>query len=159
RAARDSDEMPRMPDDSLDSLEELFERAADLPPALRPAFLDRERGDNAALRAAVAPLLRSGHALGDGDDFLRSPLRAARAGAAPPAGLGRSRVLRLPGAGGRGAVWEPRQESRRRTVARRVIHPGLATPGLVNLFARGPEVLARLHHPGIGQVFEAGVAD
>ncbi len=44
-------------------------------------------------------------------------------------------------------------------MALKVIKPGLAGPELLRRFERESEVLARLHHPGIAQIYEAGTAD
>ncbi len=58
-----------------------------------------------------------------------------------------------------GVVYEAEQESPRRTVALKVIRPGFATPSVLRRFQHEAQVLARLQHPGIAQVFEAGRAD
>src|SRR5262249_35417942 len=54
---------------------------------------------------------------------------------------------------------EAEQDSPRRLVALKVIRPGLASPALVKRFAHEAQILGRLHHPGIAQVYEAGLAD
>jgi eukaryotic-like serine/threonine-protein kinase len=76
-----------------------------------------------------------------------------------PASLGRYRVLHLVGEGGMGAVYKVEQDRPHRVVALKVIKPGLATPELLRRFERESEVLARLHHPGIAQIYEVGTAD
>ena len=76
-----------------------------------------------------------------------------------PAMLGRYRVLHLIGEGGMGAVYKVEQDRPHRVVALKVIKPGLASPDLLRRFERESEVLARLHHPGIAQIYEAGTAD
>jgi tetratricopeptide (TPR) repeat protein/tRNA A-37 threonylcarbamoyl transferase component Bud32 len=73
--------------------------------------------------------------------------------------LGRYRVLHLIGEGGMGAVYKVEQERPHRVVALKVIKPGLASDDLLRRFERESEMLARLHHPGIAQIFEAGTAD
>jgi WD40 repeat protein len=67
-------------------------------------------------------------------------------------------VLRLLGEGGMGAVCEAEQDSPRRGVALKVIRPGFLAPALLQRFAKEVEILGRLHHPGIAQIYEAGVA-
>jgi serine/threonine protein kinase len=47
----------------------------------------------------------------------------------------------------------------RRTVALKVIKPGLASPELLRRFEQESQALARLQHPGIAQIYEAGTAD
>ncbi len=73
--------------------------------------------------------------------------------------IGRYRVLRLIGEGGMGAVYEAEQDQPRRTVALKIIKPGLATPELLRRFEQESQALGRLQHPGIAQIYEAGTAD
>ena len=58
-----------------------------------------------------------------------------------------------------GAVYKVEQDRPHRVVALKVIKPGLASDDLLRRFERESEMLARLHHPGIAQIFEAGTAD
>src|SRR6266849_3864326 len=76
----------------------------------------------------------------------------------PPA-IGRYRIIRLIGEGGMGAVYEAEQQQPRRSVALKVIKPGIATGQLIRRFEQESQSLARLHHPGIAQVYEAGTAE
>jgi len=73
--------------------------------------------------------------------------------------IGKYRIIRVVGEGGMGMVYEAEQEQPRRIVALKVIKPGLASAELVRRFERESEVLARLQHPGIAQIYEAGAAD
>jgi WD40 repeat protein/predicted Ser/Thr protein kinase len=152
----------------------LFDQAADLPPEERGAFLDAVCPDDAALRAEVEELLAHDAASPTGEfeeGFLKSPLVCAPEPAllaaalsavgqeSPlPAHIGRYRVLRRLGEGGMGAVYEAEQDNPRRPVALKVIRPDLVSPGLVKRFTHEAQILGRLHHPGIAQVYEAGVA-
>ena len=72
---------------------------------------------------------------------------------------GSFRPMRLLGRGGMGSVYEAEQDSPRRTVALKVIHPGLTSPDLVRRFELESHALGRLQHPGIAQIYEAGTAD
>jgi tetratricopeptide (TPR) repeat protein len=72
---------------------------------------------------------------------------------------GRYRVLRLLGEGGMGAVYEAEQDNPRRLVALKVIRPGLVSPSLLRRFAQEAQILGRVQHPGIVQIYEAGVAE
>src|SRR5438105_3307987 len=76
-----------------------------------------------------------------------------------PDSIGRYRILRLIGEGGMGAVYEAQQEQPRRIVALKVIKSSCSSPGLLRRFEQESEALARLQHPGIAQVYEAGTAD
>src|SRR5262249_23407316 len=46
-----------------------------------------------------------------------------------------------------------------RTVALKVIRPGLVSSALLKRFAHEADILGRLNHPGIAQIYEAGVAE
>jgi predicted Ser/Thr protein kinase len=64
------------------------------------------------------------------------------------------------GQGGTGTVYEAEQEKPRRVVALKMIKLGfVATESLLRRFEQESQVLARLQHPGIAQVYEAGTAD
>src|SRR5688572_30538291 len=76
-----------------------------------------------------------------------------------PVRIGRYHVKRLIGAGGMGSVYEAVQEQPRRTVALKVMRRGLASRSALRRFEYEAQLLARLRHPGIAQVFEAGTYD
>jgi serine/threonine protein kinase len=73
--------------------------------------------------------------------------------------LGHYEVLEVIGQGGMGTVYKAEQDSPRRTVALKVVRPGFASPAIVKRFTHEAQILGRLHHPGIAQVYEAGLAD
>ncbi len=79
-------------------------------------------------------------------------------GSAAPARIGRYTILRVLGEGGMGTVYEAGQESPKRTVALKVIRAGYLSPELLRRFTQESQVLGRLQHPGIAQVYEAGMA-
>jgi WD40 repeat protein/predicted Ser/Thr protein kinase len=152
-----------MAESSPRRVEELFDRAIDLDPTRLAAFLDQECNGDADLRAAVEKLLHLDRKAQAAESLLRIPLAGARppAGAPPappPPAVGRYRVVRLLGEGGMGAVYEAEQDSPRRPVALKVIRPGLISPALLKRFAQEAQILGRLRHPGIAQIYEAGLA-
>jgi len=77
--------------------------------------------------------------------------------AAVPARIGHYAILRVLGEGGMGTVYEAQQESPKRAVALKVIRAGYLAPALLRRFELESQVLGRLQHPGIAQVYEAGV--
>src|SRR5262245_38896606 len=101
-----------------------------------------------------------GEPLGEGE-LCGVCLLASGIGRGPelPERIGRYRILRLLGEGGMGAVFEAEQEQPRRTVALKVIRTGVLTAQGLQRFDRESQARARLHHPGIAQVYEAGAAD
>src|SRR5437867_6741739 len=84
---------------------------------------------------------------------------SADAKLAEGAAMGRYKIVRLIGEGGMGAVYEAEQDQPRRTVALKVIKPGMASPALLKRFEQEAQALGRLQHPGIAQIYEAGTAD
>jgi tetratricopeptide (TPR) repeat protein/predicted Ser/Thr protein kinase len=76
-----------------------------------------------------------------------------------PASIGRYRIIRLLGEGGMGAVYEVEQDQPRRNVALKVIRAAWASPDMLRRFELESQMLGRLHHPGIAQIYEAGSAD
>lgn len=71
-----------------------------------------------------------------------------------PESIGPYRVRERIGSGGMGTVYAAEQESPRRTVALKVIHPGLARGAGLRRFRREADALARLQHPCIAQIFD-----
>jgi len=152
---------------------DLFDQAADLPPLEQRAFLGSVCGDDAALLAEVEKLLASDARLqaDEGAAFLMSPLARSTGlqtvslppethpPAATPDHIGRYRIVRLLGEGGMGAVYEAEQENPRRLVALKVVRHDLVLPELLKRFEQEAQVLGRLHHPGIAQIYDAAVAE
>jgi len=142
--------------------EELFQRAADLPATEHNAFLDRECAGNPGLRDRVARLLifldtEDSKALDKPVISFPASERTLLGGV--PERIGRYRLVRLVGEGGMGAVYEAEQDSPQRTVALKIIRPGLASRAILQRFQQESQVLGKLNHPGIAQVYEAGVVN
>ena len=62
------------------------------------------------------------------------------------------------GTGGMGVVFVAQQDQPRRTVALKLVRRSAATPAMIRRFEREAHLLGRLNHPGIAQVYAAGVA-
>ena len=77
---------------------------------------------------------------------------------APGAVVGRFRIERVLGIGGMGTVYAATQDRPSRTVALKLIRPGFASAKMLRRFEVEAEILGRLSHPGIAQVYDAGVA-
>ncbi len=96
-------------------------------------------------------------------DRSNTPLDAAvQAGSAPassaplPKKIGQYTIKRIIAAGGMGVVYEALQEKPRRTVALKVMKSGIASTSALRRFEYESQLLGRLQHPGIAQVYEAG---
>ncbi|HUN81218.1 MAG TPA: serine/threonine-protein kinase, partial [Phycisphaerae bacterium] len=109
------------------------------------------------LREFVEQLLNNDQSGPDG--FLGTPVVESMAPQPPPPRIGRYLVARVIGEGGMGVVYEARQDLPQRTVALKVIRPGLASRGLLRRFQLEAEVLGQLQHPGIAHIYEAGTAE
>ncbi len=155
----------RMTRERFQAVRALFDEAAELPPEARDAFLRRRCGDDDALRQQVERLLRL-----DGQAQRREqPPAEAAIGEAlrlamesvPPAlaRVGPFQLLRVIGQGGMGTVYLGVQESPRRRVAVKILRADHATPEALRRFRHEADVLARLRHPGIASVYEAGIAE
>ncbi len=150
----------------MQRVSELFEAARHQPEDSREDYL-REACDDEHLRSEVASLLRhhsdnrapldapllndaSAAALLSQNQVVR-PLRVER--------IGQYHVIRLLGEGGMGTVYLAEQDRPRRTVALKVIRTGIATRKMLRRFEFEAAVLGMLNHPGIAQIYEAGVHD
>jgi len=145
-------------------LSSIFEAARLLPAAAREAYLRTACGDDAALLDELRQLL-SHHEEPSGrlDQPVAMPasIAASLAGVtAPsipiPARIGRYRIIRKVGEGGMGVVYEAEQDNPRRIVALKVISAALASTKMLRRFEHEAQILGKLQHPGIAQIFEAG---
>ncbi len=154
---------------------ELFDAARGLSAAARNAYLAKSCQGNAALRGDVESLLAHHDAAGDA--FLRPPpppvdLPPNMAGLLQSRGgdytddatdpwidtmIGGCRVQRRLASGGMGHVYLARQQSPARDVAIKLMHGGLWTASHRKRFEVEAEVLARLRHPNVAQIYEVGV--
>jgi len=99
-------------------------------------------------------LARAKRAFGQGDSS--SPAVAWSL----PDTIGRYRINSVLGAGGMGTVYEAQQEHPQRPVALKVVRGGrYVDEHYIRLFQREAQALARLKHPGIAAIYEAGRTD
>ena len=69
------------------------------------------------------------------------------------------RIMRVLGEGGMATVYAAQQAHPKRTVALKVMHPHLATPHMLRRFKKEIDLLAKLSHPCIAQIYSAGVVN
>ncbi len=148
----------------------LFEEACELPPSEAAKYLDEHCGDDAELRAEVESLLEHDDVVEGGADEAESgaAIEALALGLAEddsgrtPLNLeqvGPYRIVRQIAQGGMGVIYEAEQQNPRRQVALKVIRPELVTDELVRRLRQEAQILGRLRHPDIAQIFEAGITD
>lgn len=71
--------------------------------------------------------------------------------------IGHYTIEALIGEGGMGAVYLARQQMPDRQVALKIIRPGYTSETTLRRFQFEAQVLGRLQHPGIAQIYEAGI--
>ena len=158
------------PDQSManqqQSAEEIFGTAIDLPLEQRPAYLAQACSGSSQLREDVEQLLfhhqRMGAFLDD------SPVAANADDAQQPTAepltpgqkLGRYTIIEPIGSGGMGAVYLARDEKLERSVAIKILAPGLVTgEDARRRFRKEALALAKLSHPHIAAVYDVGEQD
>jgi serine/threonine protein kinase len=152
--------------DTPDRIESLFAAAVELPPEARTAFLDRECGNDQALRNRLVALL---HAHDRSGQPIDQPPNCGleRTGAFMPSfgvpGMviaGRYKLLELIGEGGMGAVWAAEQiEPVKRKVALKLIKAGMDSKNVLARFEAERQALAVMDHPNIAKVLDGGLTE
>ena len=147
---------------TVSQAESIFLALADLDPAAREALLAARCGGDTRLRAEVEAMLA---AVDIPDDFL-DPEQVPTLDPAgidgplePGARLGDFLVLHALGSGGMGVVYAAQQDRPRRTVAIKVLHRSARRREVAKRFELEAELLGRLQHPGIAQVYAFHAGD
>lgn len=146
--------------------EELFHRLMDVPECERQARAREWAAGDETLYSEVMSLV--GVMAGKSSEFLATPavdvpglvegLGIAEGGDDPLIGqaIGEYLVKSRIGSGGMGVVYLARQENPAREVALKLMRPGVLSPSLVRRFEHEAQILGRLQHPGIAQIYGAG---
>ena len=142
-------------------LEPLLDEALQLPVAERAHWLAELRERSAELADTLSSLLAEQSAA-DSSGFLAESFKLPLS-TAPPAGsqLGAYTLERPIGEGGMGSVWLARRTDGRfeGTAAIKLPTLALLTPEGQQRFRREGSFLARLGHPGVARLLDAGVAE
>ncbi len=144
--------------------EAIFALALTKPAAERAAFLNRECGDDPALRQRLEALLA---AHDEPDNLSPKGAPATMKLVFPDAPdetvgqkIGRYKILEKVGEGGCGVVYVAEQtEPVRRRVALKVIKLGMDTKAVVARFEAERQALAMMDHPNIARVLDAGTTE
>jgi serine/threonine-protein kinase len=135
----------------------LFREALELDPSDRAAFLTDRCSDDPALRADVEELLR----LASADTSATGAFLGAVAAPESLTGniIGRYRLEERIGEGGMGVVYRAvRTDEVRQSVAIKLMS-SIVTEAAQRSFEREAQILARLEHPSIGRLIDAGIRD
>lgn len=138
-------------------LSTLLDQLLELPTDQRAARLARLHVSDPTLAGEVERLLQHE---ADSHDFMAQPLwTAAPEDSREGTRIGPYRLLRRLGEGGMGEVWlaERADGLYERQVALKLLRSGYADPGLRQRFSREREILARLQHPHLAQLLDAGI--
>jgi tetratricopeptide (TPR) repeat protein len=123
---------------------QILRQLAAMPEHEHAACLQRACGGDDELRRQVERLLAPTQ---------ERPTAARRTGR-----FGRYTLLDFVGEGAMGVVYRAEQDHPQRQVALKLLHPGPVSAAICQRFEREATVLASLHHPGIAQVLDAGIA-
>ncbi|QDV08075.1 Serine/threonine-protein kinase PknB [Planctomycetes bacterium Poly30] len=138
----------------------IFERVLDLDECERALLIEEACGGDDSLRREVVRMLDADSRAG----FL--DLDAASGSSAVPTlpashregeTIGPFRIRRTLGSGGMGIVYEAEQQYPRRRVALKMLPASFVRPGAELRFRTEIELVARLDHPGVARVLQAGV--
>ena len=140
-----------------DEAQDTFFEVLDIPEPEREAWIDSRCANATLLAAEVRALLAADRAA---DGFLDPPSPEP---AAYDAGrwlegrtIGGYAIVRRVGIGGMGTVYEAVQSRPRRNVALKLLRVGLVAPEARRRFEQESEILGRLRHRAIAEIYEAG---
>jgi WD40 repeat protein/tRNA A-37 threonylcarbamoyl transferase component Bud32 len=148
-----------MADDLARRAHAILRKVIEIEEVDRSSFVTANCAGEPELRARVMSLLA---AIEKSRGFLENPALGAdqQGSCAEPdrqvEWVGPYKIVRAIGVGGMATVYEAVQDRPRRRVALKVMRRGLEHTNALHRFEFETEVLARLKHPGIAQIYEAG---
>ena len=154
-----------MIDDRWQIIEDLFHRASALPDNERVALLDQETNSDPLLRAEVESLLAADSherdAVREAVAGSAESFRAAREEQASGRRVGDYALIRPLGHGGMGMVYLARRadEEFEKYVAIKFARRAFASGPLLRRFKTERRILARLEHPRIARLLDAGATE
>ena len=152
--------MPAFAPERWRILSPYLDKALEIPPEERPAWLEVLRKENPSLATDLQTLLKEQEALGK-EEFLRTGA-AARPAPAPLTGetVGAYTLETPIGQGGMGTVWLARRSDGRFEghAAVKFLNVSFLGGAGEERFKREGSILARLSHPNIAHLIDAGVS-
>ncbi len=140
---------------------DVFQKALEAKPADRQEFIEQACAGDSDLYAQVARLLASHDEVGQSSRFDLTESLSRPADPPPDPNLGRHigslQIKRKLGEGGMGMVYLAAQPSLRRDVALKLIRPDRVSDDLLRRFRIEAQILGRLQHAGIAQIYDSGV--
>src|SRR5580700_3036493 len=155
--------MAELNPDQWAEVEGLFQRAVELPPAERAAFLQRECPDQDLLRDVASLLEHAGGELASAGAAIASAAAALARETDPDerligTRLGPYRVEAIAGHGGMGAVYRASRDDAEfhQQVAIKLVRTASESPATRLRFKQERQILARLAHPNIARLLDGG---
>ena len=151
-----------MESDRFARLRRIVDGALALPTAERKAYVQKECRDDSGLMTKALDLLSHDRTAGSRlTGVLQDQVRSAAANAVGqddgPESIGDYRIIAKLGEGGMGVVYKAEQTGAlHRTVALKLIRTGWNSKRVVARFESERLALARMNHPNIARVFDAG---
>lgn len=150
--------------DNRSIVEDVFHRVVSADPARRGALVNDFCGSDRSLRREIEALLSADESTNrvldrGAIDVGFCSTAVATTGRTLGAGqrIGSYEIVRLIAGGGMGNVYEAVQQTPRRTVALKLLRAAFASARERRRFLYESELLGRLCHPNIAQVFESGI--
>ncbi len=158
-AARDTGPTPALDVARWKILSQLLDQLLEMEAPQRQSRLDHLRAADPELARSLEQLLANEHEM---DGFLAEPCWSPPPATTRAGGLvGPYRLLQQLGEGGMGEVWlaERADGLYQRRVALKLLRAGYADPRLRQRFSQEREILARLEHPNLSRLLDAGVGE
>ncbi len=150
--------MPLGPD-RWEKLKQAFHGALERSEGERLAYLAQACGDDDELRARIEAMLAAER----GSQIFHPMVQRSNVTTIdmPAAGrrVGRYEIRQVIGSGGMGTVYEAVQDHPHRVVALKLMRHGAASRSALKRFQHEAEILGRLKHPNIAQIYDAGTVD
>lgn len=142
-------------------IREIFEKALEMEPEERDPWIESACSGDKRLLQSVKKMLSVQE---ESESLIQPPemqkisstIDERLGEAAVGTRVGAYEIRRVIASGGMGTVYEALQLNPRRVVALKMMRRGLASASALRRFQYESELLAKLRHPGIAQVFEAG---
>ena len=162
--------LPSLTVDDWHRLNRLLEQGLEFEGAARTTWLDALGAEDQHLRAVLVDLLSQSDATGFAEGATHAPTTVARIASQALAAMRREQpgdrigpwqLTRLIAEGGMGAVWVAQRADgvMQRTAALKLPRAEWIDQGLSERIARERAILARLQHPAIAVLYDAGVSD
>jgi len=152
--------MPAFAPEQWRALSPYLDKALDIPPEERPAWLELLRKENPSLAKDLQTLLKEHEAVGNEGFLNTAPATQPGPAALIGQAVGAYSLESPIGQGGMGSVWLARRSDGRfeGRAAVKFLNLGLLGSAGEERFRREGSILARLAHPNIAHLIDAGVA-